>query len=223
MLRDRGNRTAALSLEEDGEVALFAAYLDSPHVLPFAGDRYIVQKPWDARRRLYVPALQFNLHGFRPGDARFEEGFGVYRVLFDRPRATITIDNIDTHLSGSFSGVGRELVRRTVLYAAHNSYRFVETTPFLFGAGSFWYGLGFLPLLPVVPHWHRTSEACDIESWAYRMARSPSAVWAFALTDDGRKALAEDKNMGVIDLERPCQRRYAALRMRLPSGIFDPL
>jgi hypothetical protein len=210
----------------------FAHCLGSSDWLPFVTPvRYRVVKPAIPSKGL----LQFQLnHGkiftfyFRIGDQRPFGHLLVSAPNQDRSNGFLesganqfVIEGIDSGYAGTEQhktrqNLGREFVRRAVLFADQRGYAKVTTSIFIRDAASFWLGLGFRSDIPVEPSWSPDEAPEKVSAyWRKEMKAHPDSIWRLARSQIGRQVLCDIDARGILDLGDKVQRRYAFQRLKL--------
>ena len=120
--------------------------------------------------------------------------------------------------------MGRELVRRQVLWAYEKGFQKIETSIFVSGAASFFYGLGFRNIRSVKYSWNKANsfDQGEVEIWKMRLEQAPDHLGEFAQTKIGRAVLHYDPNRGELDLTDNNQVAFAFDRLHLPLAFKRP-
>jgi hypothetical protein len=212
----------------------FADCLGNPDWLPFLAPPYQVEKPPFSPQQaqdILDDGLPLSFSICIDG-----QPFGHVRVALEHSQPAHDADRRAPDslvINGINSGykntpqpdaelkIGREMVRRGVLFADQRNYAYVRTSIFTHDATSFWLGLGFRNyFLPLKPDWSRVQGAAqEIAQWQEKIAANPDAVWDFARTPFGKRVLFNKGGKGVLDLHDQVQRRYAFDRLHLPTQI----
>ena len=208
----------------------FAACLQSPEWLPFVAPEYAVVKPKiteETIQRSKFRELGFEFCFLDKNDTKFGhiEVFLSHGVPHDKnydPKSLVIFDVSSRHKGTPQCerkmNYGREFVRRAVWFAYNNDFEKVRTSGFMWGACSFWLGLGFSAERTIRPSWHLANKSHqDIDTWKKRLKLFPDEVWDFAQTEIGRCVLYyEVGHCGILDFKNTTQRNYVFERLRLP-------
>jgi len=145
---------------------------------------------------------------------------GITLSVWSQVPKTLFIENIYTH-DGQASddlrsrGYGREILRRTVLFAKAFGFEKVETSEMAPSAVSFWLGMGFLSDPPLMARWKDAPDEQTAGEWRLTLHERPEKVWDFARTEVGRRVLQIDKHRGILNLKDRYQISYVSERLRL--------
>ncbi len=193
---------------------------------PFWEQRFVAMRPSDRFLELDSPNLAhpiivFNLHLCNSLGRGVGPAFGEFIVQAKdnsfRIEEIYTRGQVNGHREG-VKGAGRELVRRSLLFAKKHGFRNVETSSFLHGAASFWIGLGFAMRKPVSLDWGALRGAPEAEIWAERIEEGERfALCDFAQTVLGRRALYHHAdNEAFLNFDDAVRCRYVEQRLKLP-------
>ncbi len=198
----------------------FHHHLTDGQWLPFVSSpSYEVEKPNAEEINPVYPIFEFKL-------SHQNTYFGDIRVTPSFVDKYIKIGHVRSYLRSYLrkgtavptKNIGRELVRRTVLYAVKMGMREVQTTPHILDGGSFWLSIGFRCYKPVEPDWSRAHRASkeEILFWQKQIRKDPNILSKLAQTKTGRSVLFGLGGSSRLDLSDEKQCCYAFSRLMLP-------
>ena len=199
----------------------FIDYQTCDKRLGFLSPRYKIEASLDEST--------FGGPGFMNGDLKFNvstpEGrhFGhITLTRWDIRPNDLQIDALHTGYDytpqhRSKVGYGRELVRRTMLFAKDAGAKKVETSAFVNDATSFWLGLGFAPAGKIKPNWDAVPPSAEVDNWQKKLADKPESIWQLANTEIGKRVLKGVSASGVFSFDNEAQRAHMEARLKLPA------